>query len=124
VLFRSDDDSDILEASSLVLRAKGYEVLTAQNPDEGLKLVKENSPDLIILDVIMVEPDDGFFLAQRLRKEGFTIPILMYTSVSKSTGLQFGIGELVPVDDFIEKPISPELLIAKVEKFLKVRTEN
>jgi DNA-binding response OmpR family regulator len=119
-----DDDSDILEASSLVLRAKGYEVLTAQNPDEGLKLVKENSPDLIILDVIMVEPDDGFFLAQRLRKEGFTIPILMYTSVSKSTGLQFGIGELVPVDDFIEKPISPELLIAKVEKFLKVRTEN
>jgi DNA-binding response OmpR family regulator len=119
-----DDDSDILEASSLVLKAKGYEVLTAQNPDEGLKLVKENSPDLIILDVIMVEPDDGFFLAQRLRKEGFTIPILMYTSVSKSTGLQFGIGELVPVDDFIEKPISPELLIAKVEKFLKVRTEN
>ncbi|MDP2303521.1 MAG: response regulator [Ignavibacteria bacterium] len=119
-----DDDSDILEASSLVLKAKGYEVLTAQNPEDGLKLVKESSPDLIILDVIMVEPDDGFFLAQRLRKEGFTIPILMYTSVSKSTGLQFGIGELVPVDDFIEKPISPELLIAKVEKFLKVRTEN
>lgn len=119
-----DDDPDILEASSLVLKAKGYEVLTAQNPDDGFELVKQNSPDLIILDVIMVEPDDGFFLAQKLRKAGFTNPIIMYTSVSKSTGFKFGAGELVPVDDFIEKPISPEQLIAKVEKFINVKKEK
>ncbi|MBX2975501.1 MAG: response regulator [Ignavibacteriaceae bacterium] len=115
-----DDDIDILEASSLVLKAKGFEVLTAQNPDDGFKLVMENNPDLIILDVIMIEPDDGFFLAQKLRKNGFAKPILMYSSVSKSTGLKFGVGELVPVNDFVEKPISPELLIEKVQKFLNV----
>ena len=60
-----DDDPDIIDASSLVLTSKGHEVITANNPDDGYKIVKENSPDLIILDVMMNEPDDGFFLAQK-----------------------------------------------------------
>lgn len=114
-----DDDPDIIEASSLVLKSKGYDVVTASNPDEGYKIVKENNPDLIILDVMMDEPDDGFFLAQKFRKEKVTKPILMYTSVSKTIGLEYGSSELVPVDDFVEKPISPDELIEKVEKLLK-----
>ena len=113
-----DDDPDILDASSLVLTSKGYEVVTATNPDDGYKIVKENSPDLIILDVMMNEPDDGFFLAQKFRKEKIFSPIIMYTSVSKSLGMDFGVNELVPVDEFVEKPISPEQLIAKVAKLL------
>jgi two-component system OmpR family response regulator len=115
-----DDDPDILDASSLVLKAKGYEVITANNPDEGYKIVKEQKPDLIILDVMMVEPDDGFFLAQKFRRENLDIPILMYTSVSKALGLEFSAGEMVPVDDFVEKPISPATLIDKVEKLLQL----
>ncbi|MFH1196882.1 MAG: response regulator [bacterium] len=113
-----DDDPDIIEASSLVLKSKGYDVVTAYNPDDGYKIVKEKNPDLIILDVMMDEPDDGFFLAQKFRKEKITKPILMYTSVSKTIGLDYGTSELVPVDDFVEKPISPDELIAKVEKLL------
>jgi DNA-binding response OmpR family regulator len=113
-----DDDPDILDASSIVLTSKGYKVITASNPDDGYKIVKENSPDLIILDVMMNEPDDGFFLAQKFRKEKINIPIIMYTSVSKTIGMDFGINEMVPVDDFVEKPISPEELIGKVEKLL------
>jgi len=113
-----DDDPDILDASSLVLTSKGYEVVTATNPDDGYKIVKENSPDLIILDVMMNEPDDGFFLAQKFRKEKILSPIIMYTSVSKSLGMDFGVNELVPVDEFVEKPISPEQLIEKVKKLL------
>jgi len=113
-----DDDPDILDASSIVLTSKGYEVITASNPDDGYKIVKENMPDLIILDVMMNEPDDGFFLAQRFKKEKFNIPVIMYTSVSKTIGMDFGINEMVPVDDFVEKPISPEELIRKVEKLL------
>jgi two-component system OmpR family response regulator len=115
-----DDDPDILDASSLVLTAKGYEVITANNPDDGYKIVKEQKPDLIILDVMMVEPDDGFFLAQKFRRENLDIPILMYTSVSKALGLEFAAGEMVPVDDFVEKPISPATLIDKVEKLLQL----
>lgn len=113
-----DDDPDILDASSLVLKSKGYSVITANNPSDGYKIVKEKKPDLIILDVMMDEPDDGFFLAQKFRKEKITTPILMYTSVSKAIGLDFGKSEMVPVDDFVEKPISPDELIKKVEALL------
>ena len=119
-----DDDADILDASSLILTSNGYEVITADNPDDGYTIVKEKTPDLIILDVMMNEPDDGFFLAQRFRKENIRIPIIMYTSVSKATGLDFGISEIVPVDDFVEKPISPEELISKVKRLLQIQKEG
>ena len=114
-----DDDPDIREASTLVLTSKGYKVITASNPKDGYEIVKKNSPDLIILDVMMDEPDDGFFLAQKFRKEKIKTPIIMYTSVSKSIGMDFGSSDMVPVDEFVEKPISPDQLISKVEKFLK-----
>jgi response regulator RpfG family c-di-GMP phosphodiesterase len=47
-------------------------------------------------------------------------PIIMYTSVSKSLGMEFGVSEMVPVDEFVEKPISPETLVEKVEKLLAI----
>ena len=115
-----DDDIDILEASSLVLKSKGYNVITASDPDEGYKLVIEHKPDLIILDVMMNEPDDGFFLAQKFRRAKIDIPIIMYTSVSKSIGIEFGASEMVPVEDFVEKPITPDVLLDKVEKLLRL----
>ncbi|MCL4546993.1 MAG: response regulator [Bacteroidetes bacterium] len=114
-----DDDPDIVDASSLVLRSKGYDIVTATNPEDGYKIIMEKKPDLIILDVMMDEPDDGFFMAQKLRKEKIKTPILMYTSVSKAIGMDFGKSEMVPVDDFVEKPISPEELIAKVTNLLQ-----
>jgi DNA-binding response OmpR family regulator len=116
-----DDDPDILDASSLVLKSKGFDVVTATNPNDAYIVVTEKKPNLIILDVMMDEPDDGFYLAQKFRKEGITTPILMYTSVSKAIGLDFGKNEMVPVDDFVEKPISPEELVSKVNSLLKVK---
>lgn len=114
-----DDDHDILEATELILQASNFEVITTDNPTKGYSLVKENNPDLIILDVMMEEPDDGFFLAQKFRREGIKTPILMYTSISKTVGMEFGAGEMVPVDDFVEKPISSEELIKKVKFLIK-----
>lgn len=119
-----DDDPDILDASTLVLNSKGYETITASNPEDGFKMVKDNNPDLIILDVMMNEPDDGFFLAQKFRKDKIKTPIIMYTSISKATGMDFGKSELVPVDEYVEKPISPDELIEKVEKLLKRKLEG
>ncbi len=113
-----DDDLDILDASCLILKAKGFDVITATNPDDGYKIVAAKKPDLIILDVMMNEPDDGFFLAQKFRKDKINIPIIMYTSVSKATGLDFTSGGMIPVDEFVEKPISPDELVAKVEKLI------
>lgn len=113
-----DDDPDILDASTLVLESKGYEVITATNPNDGYEIVLKHNPDLIILDVMMDEPDDGFFLAQKFRRENIHTPIIMYSSVSKTIGMDYGVGEMVPVDDFVEKPITPDELIKKVEKLL------
>ncbi len=118
-----DDDPDILDASSLVLKSKGFNVITASNPHDGYKIVKENNPDLIILDVMMDEPDDGFFLAQKFRREKITTPILMYTSISKAVGMDFNKNEMVPVDDFVEKPISPDELVAKVQSLIAKKEE-
>lgn len=115
-----DDDPDILDASSIVLNSKGYEVITSNNPESGYKMIKQESPDLIILDVMMNEPDDGFFLAQKLRKEKITTPIILYTSVSKTVGIEFGVSEIVPVDEYVEKPISPDELLRKVDKLLNL----
>ena len=119
-----DDDPDILDVSEIVLTSKGYIVYTAQNPEDGYSLIKTQTPDLIILDVMMNEPDDGFFLAQRLRREKIDTPIIMYTSVSKALGINFGKSEIVPVDEFVEKPISPDELIDKVEKLLHARVKE
>jgi DNA-binding response OmpR family regulator len=119
-----DDDPDIVDAVQIVLKSKGFEVISASNPDDGYKLVKEKSPDLIILDVMMQEQDDGFFLAHKFRKENIETPVLMLTSVSKSIGLDFKAGDMVPVDEFIEKPISPDKLIETVEKLLTVRKKD
>jgi DNA-binding response OmpR family regulator len=113
-----DDDPDIIDASTIVLKSRGYQVITASNPKDGYDVVMKNKPDLVILDVMMDEPDDGFFLAQKFRREKIKTPILMYTSVSKAIGMDYAAGELVPVDDFVEKPISPDELIQKVEKLL------
>lgn len=113
-----DDDADIREASEIVLTSKGYQVITANNPKDGYEIINSKKPDLVILDVMMDEPDDGFFLAQKLRRENNKVPILMYTSISKTVGMDFGASDMVPVDDFVEKPISPDQLIKKVENLL------
>jgi len=114
-----DDDPDILETTELILTANDYKVIKADNPNDGYNIVKKHSPDLIILDVMMDEPDDGFFLAQKFRRENISTPILMYTSISKAVGMDFGSGEIVPVDEFVEKPISSEELLTKVKNLLK-----
>ena len=119
-----DDDPDILDVSNIVLTSKGYEVVTALNPDDGYKLIKDQKPDLIILDVMMNEPDDGFFLAQKLRREKIDTPIIMYTSVSKALGINFGKSDMVPVDEYVEKPISPDELIEKVQKLLHAKVKE
>jgi DNA-binding response OmpR family regulator len=119
-----DDDPDILDASSLILKSKGFDIVTATNPNDGYKIVTEQKPDLIILDVMMDEPDDGFYLAQKFRREKITTPILMYTSISKAVGMDFDKSEMVPVDDFVEKPITPDQLLDKVETLLKKQKEK
>lgn len=114
-----DDDPDIVEACQLVLSREGYEVDGAPNRAEGMKKLAAGAPDLMILDVMMEEPDDGLRMAREVRKAGHTFPIIMLTSVNAAMSLNIDKDEeMVPVDEFQPKPVDPQTLIAKVQKLL------
>lgn len=114
-----DDDPDIVEATAMLLSTKGHTVVTAGNTDDAIQLVTDEKPELIILDVMMVEPDDGFYLANKFRKLGIKTPIIMLTSIPKVTGYEFGVSDSVPVQEFLEKPVKTALLLEKVDLLLK-----
>lgn len=115
-----DDDPDICEAVELTLKHAGYDVSSAGNRDEGMDAIKAFDPDLLILDVMMEQPDDGIAMAQELRRSGFNKPILMMTSLAKVTGMSYDKDdELVPVDAFVEKPTEPAKLAAMVKELLE-----
>jgi DNA-binding response OmpR family regulator len=117
-----DDDPDMVEASRIVLERDGYSVESASNVEQGLQKLAETKPDLLILDVMMEEPDDGLRFARQARRLGNTLPILMLTSVNRALGLQIGKDEeMVPVDEFVEKPVDPATLSAKVKALLAAR---
>lgn len=118
-----DDDIDLVEVIRLTLEHEGYEVIDAQCGSRGLELARERGPDLILLDVMMSEVDEGFQVAYQLRGDERTsdIPILMLTAVSDQTGFDFDPerdAEFLPVDEFLEKPLSPRRLVDYIRKHL------
>jgi len=114
-----DDDPDVTDAGRLVLEREGHTVRTAGSANEGLGAIGEAAPDLLVLDIMMDSPDDGIVLARRLRKEGHRFPIIALSSIGKVTGRDYDRdGEMLPVDDFVSKPVHPSVLIAKVRKLL------
>lgn len=114
-----DDDPDVVDACTLILEKNGYEVASANNVTDGKAQIQKVNPDLLILDVMMEQPDDGIVMAQDLRRVGFAKPILMLTSISRVTGMSFGSdSDLVPVDAFQEKPIPPKKLLETVAELL------
>jgi two-component system alkaline phosphatase synthesis response regulator PhoP len=118
-----DDDVDIVEAEKLLLENRGYDVISAFDGKEGYRKIKEEKPDIIILDVMMTTPDEGFQITRKIRNdpEISALPIVMVTSVGKVTGFKYDPDrdrELLPVDEYLEKPISPDELIGAVERAL------
>lgn len=123
-----DDDPDMVLASRLCLERAGHHVIEANNGATGVEKIKSERPDLIILDVMMDTATEGFHLALKLRSRDpgseyaayRDIPILMLTAIHSTTPLRFGPEQdYLPVDDFVDKPIDPDLLVRKVEALLK-----
>jgi len=117
-----DDDADVVAMVTLSLKKAGHEVVAAASREEGMRQVKAAKPELILLDIMMAEPDDGIAMAQDLRRQGFTRPILIMSSIDKVTGLNYGRDdEMVPVNDFVEKPVKPATLLKKIDALLGSR---
>jgi DNA-binding response OmpR family regulator len=121
-----DDDPDFVAATKTVLEFRpDYKVLTASDAVFGLSTAKTERPDLIILDVIMPF-EDGFTAARELKAdpELAKIPIIVLTSFSQRVGesyISVAQGLELEAEDYVEKPISPQDLLARVDKLLKAQ---
>ncbi len=128
-LMMIDDDVNLVNVFKLVCTAKGFEFFSAHSAAEALEMIPEVEPDLIILDVIMEDFVAGFRVVSELRAGGpesrfakyAKVPIIMLTSVTSKTHLNFSdrVGTaLLPVDDFIEKPVKPAEILARIDAML------
>jgi len=122
-----DDDPDLRLALRLPLESAGYAISEADSLGAGKVAVKDVHPDLIILDVMMDTTTAGFQFALELHSadpqsemgEYRDIPIVMLTAIHTTTPLRFAPDEdYLPVQTFLEKPVEPDVLLAKVRELL------
>lgn len=113
-----EDEPDIVEVITYNLSREGYEVLSATNGEEGLRRVREETPDLVLLD-LMLPGIDGVELCRELKSEPKTrgVPIIMVTAKGDESDVVLGLG--VGADDYIKKPFSPKELVARVRAVLR-----
>jgi len=120
-----DDDVDLLDIYRITLEGEGFEVLTAENADEAMRIATSTPIDAAVLDVMMRTPTEGFLLARSLRQDERTrgIPLLMLTSVNAENEAKGYFqrftdrdrdDQWLPVDRFVDKPIVPEDLVTTV----------
>jgi len=116
-----DDDMAFLKATSLVLEDAGYLVFTAPDGQTGLTAAREHKPDVVIVDVIMNRPDEGFILARAIRADAdlANVKILVLTAVGQRYQMLFEPDEQwLPVDKVLEKPATREQLVGEISALL------
>ncbi len=117
-----DDDPDFVEITRTILESKGYEVTSAANGDQALKAMRQNLPDLVLLDVMMSTVLDGLNLSHAMSEdpELRNVPVVMVSSItdSPSAGM-FPTDEYIPIDAWISKPVQPDDLLSKVAQYVK-----
>ena len=118
-----DDDPDFQEVHRVVLESRGFEVSAAYTAEEGLEKIRDEEPDLVILDVMLPDGYEGFEVARQVREElGLRdLPILILTSIHARKQVSYRFApddDWIPVDMFLDKPVEPEMLVNKVVEML------
>jgi two-component system alkaline phosphatase synthesis response regulator PhoP len=113
-----DDEEDILELIKVNLTREGYQVQSALTGEAALALVRQDSPDLILLD-LMLPGTDGLEVCRRLKGDPITahIPIIMLTARSEDADIVVGLE--LGADDYVTKPFSPRVLAARIKSLLR-----
>ena len=118
-----DDDPDMRLAIGSVLRSRSYDVIEAGDGEEALRKLKEEKPDLMLLDLLMPKMD-GFAVVKELKnaQEDYSnIPILIISSIREEAShrrYELEVGHELDVDEYIEKPIEPFILLERVQRLL------
>lgn len=123
VILIVDDDPVFVETTKTVLESRDYKVITALDGEEGLRKVKDEKPDLILLDIIM-PTQDGFHVCQQIKKNPqlADIPVVILTSFAKhkgETNIPVSAGLELEAEGYLDKPVSPEELLRYVGEMLK-----
>ena len=114
-----DDEKEFVEVTKVLLESNGFEVVTAYDGASGREQAAAEKPDLVVLDVMMETKTAGFDVARWLRTNDGTkeIPIIMLTAVNQEVPWRFEPDDIwLPVDVFLDKPVSPERLLAEATK--------
>jgi len=122
-----DDDQEFVEATKNLLESQGYSVDSAPNGKVGLAKAKQQEPDIILLDVMMVKETEGFEVAREINKDSRlrNIPVIMITGVRKEMDLPYGFEPddvWLPVKGVLEKPVKPNVLLKAVADNVGPRT--
>jgi two-component system, OmpR family, response regulator VicR len=113
-----EDETEMIELIRLILGRRGFEVHGAPGGKEGLQMVRELIPDLVLLDLMMPEMD-GWEVYQQMKADVSTrdIPVIVVTARAQNIDKVLGL-HIAKVDDYIAKPFSPQELSDSVEKIL------
>jgi CheY-like chemotaxis protein len=115
-----DDDSDFIRAVQALLESSGYKVLSASNGRDGLQLAKTRQPDLVLLDVMMSERTEGFFVLQEMRRVSALsqTPVIVLSSIYSDEPVFRVDPEAgwLPANLFLAKPAEPAKLLAEVTR--------
>ena len=117
-----EDEPEMIDLIRLILGRRGFEVKGATGGREGLKMIQDDTPDLILLDLMM--PDmDGWEVYQQLKADEKTrhIPVIVVTAKAQSIDKVLGL-HIAKVDDYLAKPFSPQDLLSSVERVLKTKS--
>ncbi|MBN1870624.1 MAG: response regulator [Candidatus Omnitrophica bacterium] len=112
-----DDETQLITMVQMRLEANGYEVITASDGQEGLEKAKSESPDLIMMDVMMPKMD-GYKACGLLKNDTryAKIPIILFTARAQQDDQE--VGKEVGADAYITKPFEPPVLLAKIKELL------
>lgn len=111
-----EDEPEMIDLIRLILTRRGYEVIGANGGKQGLELVRQHKPSLVLLDLMM--PDmDGWEVYQQLKADSDTrdIPIIVVTAKAQSIDKVLGL-HIAKVDDYISKPFSPQDLLDSIDR--------
>jgi two-component system alkaline phosphatase synthesis response regulator PhoP/two-component system response regulator VicR len=112
-----DDEPAMLRLMEFIMQRKGYGMLTATNGEEALQVIRQQRPDLVLLDIMMPRLD-GYEVAEAIRKDPATaeIPIVMLSAKAQNEDIERGLA--VGVDTYVTKPFDPEKLAETVAALL------
>jgi DNA-binding response OmpR family regulator len=119
-----DDDPDYLEGIVAILEGADYDVNVAYNPKDGYDALKSKDYDLLLLDIMMGRGAEGVMLARKIRKDPTLqeLPVLIITGIREQVAFLFPGAPLhphfFPVDELMEKPVEPDLLLDRVQALL------